>query len=92
MAKLIDLRPVWLPRGTLSNMTQTIMILFSDGQDCLCSLVYVYGCNPLMVSWISRMSSFMVISLRKFICCNHLVLLLTGSLVWYASCDVPYTV
>ena len=28
MARLIDLRPVWLPRGTLSNMAWTIMILF----------------------------------------------------------------
>ena len=28
MARLIDLRPVWLPRGTLSNMAQTIMIRF----------------------------------------------------------------
>ena len=28
MTELIDLRPVWLPRGTLSNMAQTIMILF----------------------------------------------------------------
>ena len=24
----VDLRPVWLPRGTLSNMARTIMILF----------------------------------------------------------------
>ena len=28
MVRLIDLRPVWLPRGTLNNMAQTIMILF----------------------------------------------------------------
>ena len=28
MARLIGFRPVWLPRGTLSNMARTIMILF----------------------------------------------------------------
>ena len=28
MARLIGLRPVWLPRGTLGNMARTIMILF----------------------------------------------------------------
>ena len=43
-------------------------------------------------SWISRTSSFMVISLRRFIWSNRLVLLLRGSLVWYASYDIPYTV
>ena len=29
MARLIDLRPVWLSRGTLNNMAQTIMVFFS---------------------------------------------------------------
>ena len=43
-------------------------------------------------SWISRMSSFMVISLRRLIWSNHLVLLLRGSLIWYASYVVPYMV
>ena len=42
--------------------------------------------------WISRMSSFMVISPRRFIWSNNLVLLLMGSLVWYASYVVPYMV
>ena len=28
MVRLIDLRLVWLPRGTLSNMAQTILMLF----------------------------------------------------------------
>ena len=29
MARLIGLRPVWLPRGTLCNMARTIMMFFS---------------------------------------------------------------
>ena len=43
-------------------------------------------------SWISRMSFFMVISSRRFIWSNHLVLLLRESLVWYANYIVPYMV
>ena len=42
--------------------------------------------------WISRISSFMVISSRRFIWSNRLVLLLGGSLVWYANYIVPYMV
>ena len=63
MVRLIGLRPVWLPKGTLSNIAQTIMIHF-----------------------------FMVISPRRFIWSNHLVLLLRESLVWYANYVVPYMV
>ena len=48
MARLISLRPVWLPRGTLSNMVRTIVILFPGGQDCLCSLASFYGCYALL--------------------------------------------
>ena len=36
------------------------------------------------------MSFFMVILSRRFIWSNHLVLLLRGSLVWYANYVVPY--
>ena len=43
-------------------------------------------------SWISRMSFFMVISSRRFIWSNHLVLLLRGSLVCYANYVVPYMI
>ena len=28
MVRLIDLRPVWLPKGTFSDIAQTIMIFF----------------------------------------------------------------
>ena len=38
-------------------------------------------CSWPFFSWILKMSSFMVISPRKFIWSNHLVLLLRGSLV-----------
>ena len=43
-------------------------------------------------SWISRMPSFMMISPRRYIWSNHLVLLLNESLVWYASYVIPYIV
>ena len=43
-------------------------------------------------SWISRMSFFMVISSRRFIWSNRLVLLLMRSLVWYANYVVLYMV
>ena len=43
-------------------------------------------------NWLSRMSFFMVISPRRFIWSNHLVLLLRRSLVWYANYVVPYMV
>ena len=38
------------------------------------------------------MPSFMVISPRRFIWSNRLVLLLRGSLGWYANYDVPFMV
>ena len=49
MARLIGLRPIWLPRGTLSNMARTILIFFSGDQDCLYSLTSFYGFYALMV-------------------------------------------
>ena len=51
MTRLIGLRPVWLPKGTLSNMARTILIFFSDGQDCLCSLASFYGYSTLIASF-----------------------------------------
>ena len=95
MARLIDLRPVWLPRGTLSNMAQTIMILFLPWLRLplfTCFYLWLLFAHGPFFSWISRMSSFMVISLRRFIWSNCLVLLLRGSLVWYANYVVPYMV
>ena len=81
MARLIDLRPVWLLRGTISNMAQNTMILFLQWPrlpmfTCFC-LWLLSGHGPFF-SWISRMPSFMVISLRRFIWSKHLVLLLRG--------------
>ena len=43
-------------------------------------------------NWISRMPFFMVISPRRFIWSSHLVLLLRGSLVWYANYVVSHMV
>ena len=45
-----------------------------------------------LFNWISRMSFFMVILSRRFIWSNHLVLLLRGSLVWYANYVIPYMI
>ena len=76
MAKLISLRPIWLPRGTLSNMVQTIMIFFLRWPRLLmfaCFFLRLQCAHGPFFSWISRMSSFMVISLRRFIWSNRLV-------------------
>ena len=57
---------------------------FFGSQDCLCSLASLYGYYVLMAyffRWISRMFSFMVISLRRYIWSNRQVLLLRWSLV-----------
>ena len=94
MARLIDLRPIWLSRGTLSNMTKTIMILFLRWPRLplfACFYLWMLSAHDPLFNWISRMPSFMMISLRRFIWSNRLVLLLKSSLVWYASYDVPYT-
>ena len=95
MVRLIGLRPVWLQRGTLSNMAQTIRIHFLRWPRLLlfaCFFLWLLCVHGLFFSWISRMSFFMVISPRRFIWSNHLVLLLKRSLVWYANYIVPYMV
>ena len=95
MPRLIDLRLVWLPRGTLSNMARTIMILFLWWPRLplfACFFLWLLCAHDPSFNWISRMSSFMVISLRRFIWSNRLVLLLRGSPVWYANYVVSYMV
>ena len=67
----------------------------SDYYDTFSSVAKIASARLLlfmavMLSWpifqlISRMSSFMMVSLRRYIWSNRLVLLLRGSLVWYAS-------
>ena len=58
---------------TLSPVAEIVSIRL-----ILSMLLYTHG--PFF-SWISRMSFFVVISPRKYIWSNHLVLLLKGSLV-----------
>ena len=55
-------------------------------------LLWLLCAHDPFFNWISRMPSFMVISPRRYIWSNRLVLLLRGSLVWYASYIVPYMV
>ena len=95
MAGLIGIRSVWFPRGTLSNMARTIMILFLRWPRLplfACLFLWLLCVHDPFFNWILRMSSFMVISLRRFIWSNRLVLLLKGSLVWYANYVVSYMV
>ena len=95
MVRLIGLRPVWLKMGTLRNMAETIMIHFLQWLRLplfACFFLWLLCVHGLFFSWISRMSFFMVISSMSFIWSNHLVLLLRGSLVWYANYVVPYMV
>ena len=47
-----------------------------------CFFLWLLGAHGPFFSWIKRMSSFMVISPRRFIWSNRLVLLLRKSLVW----------
>ena len=60
--------------------------------DSVCLLFSMAAMRSSFFNWISRMPSFMVILSRKFIWSNRLVLLLRGSLVWYANYVVPYMV
>ena len=95
MARLIGLRSFWLPRGTLNNIARTIMTLFLQWPRLplfACFFLWLLCAHGPFFSWISRMSSFMVISSKRFIWSNRLVLLLRGSLVWYANYVVPYMV
>ena len=95
MARLIDLRPAWLPRDTLSNMAWTIMILFLRWLKLplfACFFLWLLCAHDPFFNWISRIPSFMVISLKRYIWSNRLVLLLRGSLVCYANYVVPYMV
>ena len=91
MVRLIGLRPVWLPRGTLSNMAQTFFFFFNMAQTIMipflrwprlslfaCFFLWLLCVHGLFFNWISRMSFFMVNSPRRFIWSNHLVLLLRG--------------
>ena len=84
MVRLIGLRPVWLPRGTLSNMARTIMVLFLWLPRLplfACFFLWLLCTDDPFFNWISRMPSFMVISPRRFIWSNRLVLLL--KVVWF---------
>ena len=95
MARLIGLRLVWLPRGTLSNMAQTIMILFLRWPRLpmfTYFFLWLLCAHDLFVNWISRMFSFMVISSKRFIWSKRLVLLLKGNFVWNANFIVPYMI
>ena len=68
MARLIDLRSVWLLRSTLSNMAWTIMILFLWWPRLpmfACLFLWLLCAHGPFFSWISRMHSFMVIPSRR---------------------------
>ena len=82
-------------KGILSNIAWTIMIFFLQWLRLplfACFSLWLLCAHDPFFSWISRMPSFKVISLRRYIWSNRLVLLLRGSLVWYASYIVPYMV
>ena len=71
-------------RGILSNMAWTIMIPFLQWPRLplfACFSLWLLCAHGPFFSWISRMSSFMVTSPRRYIWSNRLVLLLMGSLV-----------
>ena len=58
MTRLIGLKLIWLPRGTLSNMTQTIMILFLRWPRLplfACFFLWLLCVHGPFFSWISRM-------------------------------------
>ena len=78
MARLIGLRPVSLPRGTLNNMARNIMMLFLRWLRLpmfACFFLWLLCAHDPFFNWISRMSSFMLISLRRLIWSSRLVLL-----------------
>ena len=91
----VDWLKARLFKGTLNNMARTIMILFLLWLRLLlfvCFFLWLLCAHDPFFNWISRMPSFMVISQRRFIWSNRLVLLLRRSLVWYANHVVPYMV
>ena len=95
MARLICLRPVWLPRGTLSNMAWTIMIFFSPMAKI--AFVRLLLSMAAMRSWplfqLNIKNVFFHGDLAEEVYMEQLLgLLLRGSLVWYANYVVPYMV
>ena len=81
MARLIGLKPIWLPRGTLNNMAQIIMILFLRWPRLppfACFFLWLLCAHVPFFSWISRMSSFIVISSMRFIWSNRLDFIARG--------------
>ena len=78
------LRPAWLLKDILRFMVLIMLTPSPPLPRLLLSVCFSPWllCVPgHFFSWILKMPSFMVISLRKFIWSNHLVLLLRGSLV-----------
>ena len=82
MDKLIALRPAWLLNDILRFMV-LIMVIHSPPLSRLIRSVSFFPWLLCVlghfISWILKMSSFIVILPRKFIWSNHLVLLLRGS-------------
>ena len=84
MVRLIALRPAWL----LKDILRFMVLIMVTPSPLLPRLLLSVCFSPWLLcvpgrffSWILKMLSFMVISPRKFIWSNHLVLLLRGSLV-----------
>ena len=84
MVRLIALRPAWL----LKDILRFMVLIMMTPSPLLPRLLLSVCFSPWLLcvpgrffSWILKMLSFMVISPRKFIWSNHLVLLLRGSLV-----------